>query len=85
LVVFRPHIRETLLITDPEDKQFFTNTELELVSGVPTKPEDQDTLDELMTMSEEEKRFWKMKGISSEYMISDRFDSEEITEEEEYF
>ena len=32
-------------------------------------------------MSDEEKVFWKMKGISPEYMINDRFDSEEIEEE----
>ena len=85
MVVFRPHIRESLLITDPSEKQFFTNSELELISGVPTKEGDQDTLEELLTMSDEEKRFWKMKGISPEYMINDRFESEEIEEEKEYF
>jgi len=85
LVVFRTHIRESLLITDPTEKQFFTNSELELVSGIASKEGDQDTLEELMTMSDEEKRFWKMKGISPEYMINDRFDSEEIEEEKEYF
>ena len=85
LVVFNTHIRETLLITDPEDKQFYTNSELELVSGVPTKPEDQDTLEELMTISDEEMVFWNMKGVSPEYMIKDRFNGErldnDITEE----
>ena len=35
-------------------------------------------------MSDEEKRFWKMKGISEEYMIKDRFE-EEKEEEKEYF
>jgi DNA polymerase elongation subunit (family B) len=87
LVVFRPHIRETLLITDPSEKQFFTRSELDLVSGIPTKEGDQDTLEELMEMGEEEKRFWKMKGISPNYMITDRFETEEIIEEEgeEYF
>jgi DNA polymerase elongation subunit (family B) len=85
LVVFNTHIRETLLITDPEDKQFYTNSELELVSGIPTKPEDQDTLEELMTISDEEMVFWNMKGVSPEYMIKDRFNGErldnDITEE----
>jgi hypothetical protein len=34
-----------------------------------------------MTMSDEEIRFWKMKGISSEYMVKDRFsDSEKMLE-----
>ena len=84
-MVFRTHIRESLLIKDPEEKQFFTRSELELVSGIASKEGDQDTLEELMTISEEEKRFWKMKGISPEYMINDRFDSEEVEEEKEYF
>jgi DNA polymerase elongation subunit (family B) len=87
LVVFRPHIRETLLITDPSDKQFFTRTELGLISGVPTKEGDQDTLEELMIMSSEEERFWKMKGISPNYMVKDKFEGEVTIEEEgeEYF
>jgi DNA polymerase elongation subunit (family B) len=80
LVVFRTHIRESLLITNPADRQYFTRTELELVSGIPSEEGDQDTLEELMTMSEEEMRFWKMKGISPEYMIKDL-----LEEEKEYF
>jgi hypothetical protein len=83
LVVFRTHIRESLIITDPSDKQFFTRGELELVSGIPSEEGDQDNLEELMTMSEEELRFWKMKGISPQYMVKDRFEEEE--EEKEYF
>jgi DNA polymerase elongation subunit (family B) len=73
LVVFRTHIRETLLITDPEDKQFFTASELELVSGIPSKEGDQDSLEELMTMSPEELRFWESQKLLPDYMIKDRF------------
>jgi hypothetical protein len=85
LVVFKPHVRESLLITDPSEKQFFTRTELELISGVPTKPEDQDTVEELMVMSNEEKVFWKKRNMSPDYMISDRFEDDDIVEEIEYF
>lgn len=73
LVVFPLHVRESLLIENPEFKQFFTSKEVELIGGIPTNPADQDTLEELMTMSDEEIEFWKHKGISSEYMIKDRF------------
>ena len=73
LVVFPLHVREALIIEDPEQKQFFTSKELELIGGVATNPGDQDTLEELMTMSDAEIEFWKQKGISSEYMIRDRF------------
>lgn len=72
LVVFNLHIRESLLITDPADKQFFTRSELGLVSGIPSEPGDQDSLEELMTMSDDELKFWKKKGISPDYMVNDR-------------
>jgi hypothetical protein len=61
------------LITDPEDKQFFTASELELVSGIPSKEGDQDSLEELMTMSPEELRFWESQKLLPDYMIKDRF------------
>jgi DNA polymerase elongation subunit (family B) len=73
LVVFPLHIRESLIIENPEDKQYFTSKELELIGGIATNPEDQDTLEELMTMSEGEVNFWNRKGVSETYMIKDRF------------
>ena len=77
LVVFNTHIRESLLITDPEEKQFFTKTELELVSGISSKPGDQDSLEELMKPSEEEYRFWESQKVLPDYMIKDRFSDSE--------
>jgi hypothetical protein len=73
LVVFNIHIRESLLITDPSEKQFFTKTELGLVSGIPSEIGDQDNLEELMIPSTEELKFWENQTVSSDYMISDRF------------
>ena len=40
LVVFPLHVRESLIIDNPENKQFFTSKELELVGGIPTNPEE---------------------------------------------
>ena len=73
LVVFNTHIRESLLITDPSEKQFFTRTELELVSGIASKLGDQDSLEELMTPSDEELKFWENQSVPQNYMIKDRF------------
>jgi DNA polymerase elongation subunit (family B) len=73
LVVFNKNVRETMIITDPVNKQYYTNSELELVSGIPSEEGDQDTIEELMTISDEEILFWEQKGISPEYMICDRF------------
>jgi DNA polymerase elongation subunit (family B) len=71
LVVFNKNVRENLIISNPEDRQFFTTTELKLISGIPTDPTDQDNLEELLTMSKEEKFFWDKMGLSPTYMIED--------------
>ena len=77
LVVFNKNVRETIIITDPSERQYYTNSELELVSGIPTKEGDQDSMQELMTISDEEIKFWQQKGISPDYMIYDRFEDGE--------
>lgn len=72
LVVFSLNVRNSLLITNPSEKQYFTATELELVNGIPTNEGDQDTLEELMTMSDEEKQFWRLNKLNPLYMLKDR-------------
>ena len=46
------------LITNPEDKQYFTEEESRLVSGYPNKETDQDTYEALMTPEKKEIGFW---------------------------
>ena len=59
LVCFHPDIRNKILITNPEDKAYFTYEECELCSGFPNKESDQDTYKQLMSMDDKEIRFWK--------------------------
>ena len=58
LVCFHPDIRSKILITNPEERQYFTAEECELCSGFPNKEGDQDTYEQLMTMDDKEIRFW---------------------------
>ena len=58
LVCFHPDIRNKILITNPEDRPYFTADECELCSGFPNKEGDQDTYEQLMTMEDKEIRFW---------------------------
>jgi hypothetical protein len=58
LVCFHPDIRNKILITNPEDRPYFTAEECELCSGFPNKEGDQDTYEQLMTMEDKEIRFW---------------------------
>ena len=78
LVVFDEEIRGKILVTDPSEKQFFTRSQLQLVSGQPRKDGDQDTLEELMTISDEEILFWVTTGLDRDYMIRDRSLGEKI-------
>jgi len=71
LVVFSPEIRDEILIEDPKDRPFFTKTQCQLVRGFPRRIGDQDTLDEVLTLSEGEVEFWSSVGIDPFYMYLD--------------
>jgi DNA polymerase elongation subunit (family B) len=68
LVCFHSDIRDRILLTIKKDKKtklekltdknIFTEEQCTLVSGMPNKPTDQDTYEELMTMEDKEIRFW---------------------------
>jgi hypothetical protein len=58
LVAFKPEIREDILIEDPNNRQYFTKTQCELVNGFPLKESGQDKFDEVMTLSDSEVIFW---------------------------
>ena len=71
LVVYKPEIRKDILIEDPKDRPIFTKSQTELTRGYPNKEKDQDTLEELLTLSEMELNFWKKVGIDPYYMYID--------------
>jgi hypothetical protein len=58
LVCFNHDIRNKILITNPEDRPYFTYAQCELCSGFPNKEGDQDTYEQLMTMEDKEIAFW---------------------------
>lgn len=58
LVCFKREIRDKILITNPMNRPVFTPEEMELCSGEPNKPSDQDTYEALMTMEDKEIKFW---------------------------
>lgn len=62
LVCFSPEIRDKILITNPDDRKFFTEEESKLVSGYPNKETDQDTYEALMTPEPKEIAFWLSIG-----------------------
>jgi DNA polymerase elongation subunit (family B) len=58
LVVFKPDIREDILIEDIKDRQYFTKSQCELDHGNPMKEGGQDNFNEVMTLSDSEVIFW---------------------------
>ena len=68
LVVFKPEIRDDILIEDINDRQYFTKTQCELVNGYPLKEDGQDKLDEVMTLSDSEVIFWNRIGRDPYFM-----------------
>jgi DNA polymerase elongation subunit (family B) len=68
LIVFNKELRESLLIANPEDRGFFTKTQCELIGGIPNKEGDQDTIEDLLTITDLELKFWERVGVSSEYI-----------------
>lgn len=58
LVCFNPNIRKKILVTNPDERQYFTEDECKLCSGFPNKDGDQDTYEQIMSMDDREIRFW---------------------------
>ena len=58
LVCFHPDIRNKILVTNPKDKQYFTEEQSKLVCGYPNKEGDQDTYEQLMTPEKKEIEYW---------------------------
>ena len=71
LVCFSPEVRNDILITTPLDRQYFTQKQLTLTSGQPMKDGDQDTIEDLLTVTEEERLFWDLINLSPTYMFEE--------------
>ena len=68
MVCFKDDVRNGMLVNNPEDMGIFTSTQCELINGYPMGPGDQDELDEVMTMSDSEVKYWEKRGLSSNYI-----------------
>jgi DNA polymerase elongation subunit (family B) len=68
LIVFKEDIRETLLVDTPNKRGFYTKNQCELINGVPFDAKDQDSLEDLLTITEQELNFWDKKGINPNHI-----------------
>jgi DNA polymerase elongation subunit (family B) len=68
MVVFKNEVRDNLLIDNPSKRQFFTKTQCELISGNPFEPQDQDSVEDLLTITPQELQFWNRVKIDPDYI-----------------
>ncbi len=68
LVCFKDDVRNGLIVNNPEEMGMFTASQCELINGYPMGPGDQDELEEVMTLSEGEIKYWAKRGLSENYI-----------------
>jgi hypothetical protein len=68
LVVFKDEIRDSLLVENPDERGLFTSSQCELINGHPFDEKDQDSLEEVLNMSEAEVAYWDRRGLKPDYM-----------------
>ena len=59
---FSKEIRNEIMITNPDDRKYFTKEQSQLVSGQPNKDGDQDTYEQLMRPERKEIEYWLSIG-----------------------
>ena len=68
LVCFKQEIRDNLIVNEPEKRGIFTTAQCELINGIPFESSDQDSIDDLLTLSEAEVKYWEKTNISPDYI-----------------
>ena len=58
-IYFKPEVRDSILVKNPEDRQYFTRRQCELINGIARREGDQDSLEEVLELSTEEQIFWE--------------------------
>ena len=56
--MFGEEVRNNLIVDKPEERGIFTKEQCKLINGVPFEDGDQDKVEDVLTMSPEECKFW---------------------------
>jgi len=68
LIVFGEEVRDNLLVNNPEDRGLFTKEQCKLINGVPFEDSDQDSIEDLLTITEQELKYWERRGVNPNYI-----------------
>ena len=64
----KQEVRDGLLVENPEDRGLFTKEQCELINGVPFEDGDQDSIEDLLTLTEQEIKYWEKRGLNPNYI-----------------
>jgi DNA polymerase elongation subunit (family B) len=70
LIVFGEEVRDNLIVTDPKDRGLFTKEQCKLINGVPFEPADQDSIEDLLTITDQEMKFWESINGDSNHIYN---------------
>jgi DNA polymerase elongation subunit (family B) len=68
MVVFKDEVRNNLIVNEPEKRGIFTTAQCELINGYPLGDGDQDSIEDLLTLSDAEIKYWERRGMNSNYI-----------------
>ena len=68
MVVFQDEVRNSLIVNEPEKRGIFTTAQCELINGYPLGEGDQDSIEDLLTLSDAEIKYWEKRELSSDYI-----------------
>ena len=68
LVVFKDEIRNDLLVLSPDKRGLFTKSQCELINGHPFENGDQDSIEDLLILSDDELKFWERVDMNPDYI-----------------
>jgi hypothetical protein len=68
MVVFKDEVRNGLIVNSPSERGIFTTSQCELTNGHPLSDGDQDSVEELLKITDLESKFWDRVGVSPNYI-----------------
>jgi DNA polymerase elongation subunit (family B) len=68
LIVFGEEVRNNLLVDNPDDRGLFTKEQCKLINGIPFEDGDQDSIEDLLTITEQEMKYWSKRGVNPFYI-----------------
>lgn len=80
-VCFDKSIRDNIIVKNPKNRGYFTESETKLVHGQPLKEGQQDSVEEILTLDDREIEFWLHKGVKPVFCDECGFDWDKIVDD----